>query len=192
MKQFTLCIIFLLGVLSSCRSTPSDTTNHWEEIAGREENLQQREPLYRIRVPLHWRRLDPKPGETIEDTTKPLCEFFIDEGEKSVRIAIHNFASKIPPMAQIARWQKQVGSKQTIIPQSFSGYVGFLFDASDKGTLGWAMQLGPLQYQMLPDGQMRADITIKATGPAHLIEKYRHEIAASARTFELKEEIPAG
>jgi len=166
--------------------------------------------MYRIRVPNAWKlSLFPK-EESLKDTTRPLCTFVIEEKEGKINIAIHNFPSlrlddRIPPGAQIARWQRQFDIInplcQRTISQSFSGFQGSLYEGRgsingiDTTILGWAMQMGTDHYRVLSrprfPRQMRADVTIKASGPSALMTKYRQALIASARSFELIEEIPA-
>lgn len=111
---------------------------------------------------------------------------------------------RIPPQAQLQRWQQQLNPiDQTtvlITPQSFSGYKGTLLEAEGEvkgeptAVIGWAMQIGDdhyrtLTYTNLPN-QMRADVTIKATGSPASIDLERDRIKSFARSFELIEEIP--
>lgn len=182
---------------------------------GRDEG-QGRQPVYRVRVPDSWIRHDPLPGDGVVDTTKALCEFILMEGPETIRIAIHNFPSKqleerIPPEAQVARWQRQFESLEAtesqVVPQAFSGYSGLFL--TGVGTmqgrptmvLAWALQLAQEHYRTLThsiipeikknEDQMRSDVTIKAVGPKGLMEKHKREIIAFARSFELIMEIPA-
>lgn len=146
---------------------------------------------------MDWKKI-PSDGSLL-DTKLPIGEYTLEEG--SIRITLHNFPSRtiedrIPPGAQIARWKKQFPFiEESSVPQSFSGYVGFLFEANDNNTavMGWIMQLGPEQYSRLsfPDfpEELRSDVTIKAQGPTHLIQKHRQKIIAFARSFELIQEI---
>jgi len=180
----------------------------------------QRHWIYRAKVPVHWVRVVPLSTESLLDTMKPLSEFLIkdDAGTGQVKIAIHNFPSdhlnaRIAPMAQILRWKKQFSSldptSEQLIPQAFGGFSGFLFVGS--GTLSgqenlsmmlaWTMQIYPEHYQSLSlafpgnEGfdrvrQMRADYTLKVTGPKQLVEKNREAIMSFATSFELIHEIP--
>lgn len=126
-----------------------------------------------------------------------------------------NAEQRIPPAAQIARWKKQLNQPElhttNTTPQSFGGFSGLLFEGTGKlnGTeelttvMGWAMSLASEHYSTLTYRlnfaktaeeinilrQMRADYTIKATGPKHLMQKRRQEIIAFARSFELISEI---
>jgi hypothetical protein len=74
----------------------------------------------------------------------------------------------------------------------------------EEGMLGWAMQLAPEHYATLTAAknkalqleeseeinQMRADFTIKATGPKPLIKLHKDAINNFARSFELINSIP--
>lgn len=197
----------LIGCNNS--SLPQDST--FIEIAGRGNGLSQRQPIYRIKAPRFWKYTHPPLSDLLLDTTLPLCEFHIEEGEQNIRITIHNFPSdkieeRVPPKAQIARWKQQFDeldpSSISIVPQAFSGFSGSFFEASgvnksqDVTVLGWSMQIGVEHYRNLNlyphpiHKQMRADATIKVVGPSDLILKHRHAIIAFARSFELINEIP--
>jgi len=179
-------------------------------IQGR-DNDGPRLPVYRMRVPDSWIRRDPLPGESLIDTTKSLCDFLIYEDDGIIRIFIHNFPTKtieerIPPSAQVARWQRQFESlvphESHINPQAFSGYSGLLFTGvgilnnEETMVLAWALQIAPEHCRTLsnPDSylnkQMRSDVTIKAMGPVTLMKKHKQAIETVARSFELIEEIP--
>lgn len=211
--------LLLLLLLAGCSTK---TTNHpptlsYQTINGRDNGIPyQRTPVYRVKVPLDWIRQDPEPTESILDSTKALCEFWIvdDSGIDSnnkIRIAIHNFPTermdqRTPPIAQINRWKRQFTSLASIdtkiSPQAFSGYSGMLFEGSGmiKGAqttvLAWSMQMAPEHYRNInlennPLGnQMRADFTIKASGPTSLLLKHKSAIVAFANSFELIEDIP--
>lgn len=213
MYIFRVIPFFCFCLLFSCsddKEVAPDQT--YQSILGRDENTSlTRDNLYRIRVPKQWKRLDSPLGESLQDTKKSLCEFFIEEDNEKIKIAIHNFPSRnmddrIPPMAQISRWKRQFDTidpvRQLTTPQSFSGFVGFLYEGDgtiedkDNTIMGWTMQVGMEHYRILsgPDFpiQMRADITIKVTGPRDMISKHRDAIISFSRSFELIEEIPAG
>lgn len=111
---------------------------------------------------------------------------------------------RIPPQAQLQRWKQQLNpideTSVLITPQSFSGYKGLLLEAEGEikgeptAVIGWALQIGndhfrTLSYTDLPN-QMRADVTIKATGSPEAIALQRERIKTFARSFELIEEIP--
>lgn len=180
----------------SC-SNPIDETNeeYSQRISARDP---ERISLYRIKIPTLWQCQLPAPDESLVDTRKALCEFMIDD---KIRVTIHNFPAetldeRIPTQAQLQRWKQQLKDVDPIsfvtTPQSFSGYVGLLLEG--PGIMGWSLQLGQQQFRSLSSpefpSQMRADITIKVTGPAELIQKYRSQIMSATRSFELIEEIP--
>lgn len=205
-------ILFLLfAFLLSCQSEPQVTDPTSVQIVmGRDGQDHERQPIYRLRTPLSWIRRDPLPNDSLKDTKKSLVDFFIHDNDGIIRIAIHNFPSqaieeRIPPSAQIGRWKKQFdtvnASLTQTIPQSFNGYVGLLLsligtqNQQEQFLLAWTLQLADQHYRTLanlePNAlQNRADITIKATGPLSLFEKYRDQIVSSARSFELIDEIP--
>ncbi len=85
-----------------------------QHIQGRDDGSSlHRDPIYRARVPTTWRRIDPNPAQSNADTTTSIGEFIIDDSDGPLRIAIHNFPAddlneRIPPMAQISRWQNQL------------------------------------------------------------------------------------
>jgi hypothetical protein len=193
-----------------CTSQEEKTTLSSMDVIQGRDNDGPRFAVYRIRVPDAWIRRDPLPNESLIDTTKSLCDYIIRDEDGTIRIFIHNFPTqtmeeRIPPAAQVARWQRQFDSliphASNVVPQAFSGYSGLLF--TGVGTLkneptmvmGWALQIASEHYRTLshPDNplnkQMRADVTIKAVGPVSLMEKYQGEIKAFARSFELIEEI---
>lgn len=215
MKRFGLLII-LVGFLGSCSEQSSGEIASYQEICGRDEENHDRSPIYRVRVPASWTRNDPAKDASNSDSTTPLCEFFIpgEDGQR-IRITIYNFPTeeldtRIPPEAQVARWRGQFpilnSANMTTIAQSFSGFSGLLFEGAgeDLSVMGWAMQMAPEHLSVLGSSgsslsaaeayqhkQMRADFTIKATGPKMLVAKNRKAIIAFARSFELIEEIPS-
>lgn len=176
-----------------------------EEICGRERPSL---PIYRVKAPLSWRRQNPSPEESLIDTTKSLCEFYLSEGEETIRVTIHNFPSRkiedrIPPAAQITRWKKQFANLEPttvfVTPQAWGGFAGFLFEGSGLindapvSMMAWSMQLAWEHYRNLYEAspQIRADFTVKATGSKEMMKKYRKAIIDFARSFELIEEIPS-
>lgn len=216
--------LFFLGIISiGCAENPSRMIHNTQQIAGRDDGTHafSRPALYRAKVPESWRRLDPKSSTSIVDTTKPLCEFIIEEKDKAdIRITVHNFPSegpedRIPPNAQVARWKRQFTdldlTTASLLPQSYGGFSGLLFTGTGRlanefvTMMAWTMQIAPEHYSTLsfhmtlsqtPDQkhfwkQMRADYTIKALGPSTLMSKYRREIVAFAKSFELIQEIPS-
>ncbi len=187
--SYLICLI-LIACAASC-GTPEFPKAGYQEIPGRDQK-----PLYRIKVPFGWQR---KLVEgSLDDTTKPICEFLI---EGSVRATIHNFPNiKVPPQAQITRWKKQFSALDPhgifITPQAFSGYVGLKFEGSGliegkKTTMiGWSLQLAPELYSFIK-GQLGSDVTIKVVGPKEMVESYKEEIERFARSFELIQDIAA-
>lgn len=218
MKTVLFMIITFSLLLGSCHNRHPKEDNSATEmqvVMGRNDEQGGRFPVYRVKAPDNWIRRDPLPDESLIDTKKALCEFFILDADKSIHIVLHNFPSRspedrIPPAAQTTRWQGQFDSLDpldtSLQPQSFSGYSGLLLTANGimKGettmVLGWGLQLPMEHYRALtlmatPQNrrlyeQMRADVTIKATGPRSLMEKHKKSIIAFAHTFELIEEIP--
>lgn len=202
MLRWTLLIA--LTFITGCSNPESYNNTSWTEICGRDNGISlTRESIYRIKAPNDWTRKDPSPDESIVDSKKSLCEFNIPGG---IRIAIHNFPSerqddRVPPGAQITRWKRQFDqldpTSLSIVPQSFGGFSGFLFEGSglmngERITMmGWAMQIAPEHYRHLHSNQMRGDYTIKATGPAVAMREHHQAIIAFARTFELIQEIPS-
>lgn len=188
MKYLNLLLLFLL---LSCSSQKDAKTAYYQDVKGRNDIT-----IYRIKVPQNWKRIDPETPPI--DTKIAICEFFIEDPEGSIRITLHNFPSqtidnRIPPGSQIARWKRQLPMvHENITPQSFSGYVGFLYEGDDgeKAMMGWIMQLGPEQYSRLSPTELKSDVTIKALGPLPLIQKHRQKIVNFARSFELISEIP--
>ena len=209
----TICLL-----CCSCSSNDGESPSiPMQNIMGRDYEG-KRFPVYRARVQAHWIRKDALPEESLTDTTKPLCEFLIRQGSEVIRISVHNFPSetieqRIPPGAQIARWQRQFEtldpSESGTVPQAFSGYSGFKFKGVgtlksvndvESMVLGWALQLSDEHYRTLsypPQErnrlryrEMRADITIKAVGQKEAMEVNEEEINRFARSIELIEEIP--
>lgn len=213
-----VCRLLLLILLCSCSSTdtsPSPFASLKQTIKGR-DHAGVRFPVYQVEVPLGWVRRDSFPEETLADTTKPICEFFISDEAGVVRIAFHNFptdaiAQRIPHEAQVARWQRQIAhlhpSESYTVPQAFGGFSGLLFkgvgkiNGEDSIMLAWSLHLADTHYRNLlhpPEGfdqalakEMRADVTIKAVGPKSLVEAKEQDILEFVRSFELIEEVPS-
>lgn len=216
MKRQFWFFLFILVSFCGCSSQDSSSQLNNVAIAARDEGIPDIKPIvYRIKVPKIWIQQNPSSNESIADTTKAITEFFIHEGPAKIRIAIHNFPSnkleqRIPPIAQISRWKKQFQSLNeasiSIKPQAFGGYSGLLFEATGQmqgaqtSILGWVLQLTPEHYRNLSlpvhqsiaqrHRQMRGDVTIKAVGPADLMAKYRENIMAFARSFQLIDDMP--
>lgn len=175
-----------------------------QEFTGREERAENqnwvRRSVYRAKVPDGWVRIDPH--GPLSDTTKANVTFMI---ENQVKVAIHSFPTerleqRIPPEAQVERWKSQCKGVETKISRvTRGGFDGLLFQA--QGVIAWSLQLDMGHYQTLAFlattpreeehfKQMRADYTIKATGPQELIDKHREALFLFANSFELIQEIP--
>lgn len=210
-----LSILSIFLCLVSCNSS-SPTSNfeqrEWQEFAARDFGSSLERPLiYRALVPNNWIRKDLPSSISIADTIKPICEFSIEEGQENIRLTIHTFPisdsySRIPPKAQIDRWQKQFDEFNPhltmITPVSHGGYFGLyletqgLYQEIPTMMLAWSMQLAPEHERKLSlnrqelDKYKRADYTIKALGALHLMEKHQRDIEQFANSFELIEELP--
>lgn len=201
----TIYLLTLILILSGCTSDEKNEPGFTvQQICGRD---QPHTLIYRVKAPKKWVIKHPSKDETLEDTKKALSEFVILDDHEEIRITIHNFPSssikeRIPVAAQIMRWKRQFDyldpASVNIIPQSFSGFTGALFEAigeingKEMGVLALSMQLSPRHYQTLAakhEDQKKADFTIKAMGPKNLIETHRKAIIAFMRTFELIDEI---
>lgn len=136
---------------------------------------------------------------------------------EEIRITVHNFPvdhiqNRIPPAAQVERWERQLQgaepAKMEKKEKMQGGFAGLFFkgvgkfEGKETAVLGWAMQLDIDHFRSLTYieaspveqryyKQMRADYTIKATGPEEMIEKHRDQIETFASTFELIQPIPA-
>jgi len=209
--KLILNLIILFILCTGCDQKTNSGIQNWEQLNGRdssEERLIIRRPVYRMRIPKHWKRIDPPSDSSIVDTTLPLVEYRIGD---EIHITIHNFPFKdlkqrIPPRAQVARWQRQLSNlptKEAIIePISHSGFAGLYFEGTldDQQVMAWALQLDAEHIRSLSRQtdetnrtyieQMQADVTIKVVGPPKLCEYYREEIIATAGSFELIQEIP--
>lgn len=197
--------ITLLCLCAGCDSFRESSTvsYQWQTINSRDSGQPlEREPLYRVKVPTHWIRHNPASTESITDTTKPLCEFYLEEEEQYFHLTVHNFPNqRIPPMAQVSRWRQQfqdLDSTQTFISNvSHSGFVGVLLEAEGilKGKptqlLAWSMQLAPEYTQKLDHTQKKADYTIKVVGAPDLIHQQKEAILLFANSFELIDELPS-
>ncbi|HRD55753.1 MAG TPA: hypothetical protein PLC42_05080 [Parachlamydiaceae bacterium] len=194
-------LILVLLFFTSCETQNPYQNNMSYEISGRD---QEHTPLYRIKAPKEWLVKKPNVTEDLQDTTKPLIEFIIQEGSQKAHITIHNFPSdsietRIPPVAQIMRWKKQFDSLNPASihekPQNFSGFTGVFFEGSglmnkeETTLLSWSMQVGSMHYGALENKERRASFTIKAVGAPFLMKKNKKEIIAFAKSFELIDDI---
>ncbi len=214
MRFHLLFPIFTLitSLLTSCSSNSSLPSSNWQLIGGRDDGqVLERPLLYRVLVPSEWTRQDPSINESIADTKKSICEFYIHEKDQSIRLTIHTFPFmqkqlRIPPQAQIARWKSQFEELDLVAthsqPDSHGGFSGLFFEGQGilqgKPTkvIGWSMQLASVYERELNqekqplDHRKCADYTIKASGPPDLMDHYRIAIIAFAHSFELIDEIP--
>lgn len=206
------CIV-LVFTLTSCTPAQPPMTLNQQCFKGRDNGQSRERPLlYRALVPSHWIRQDPLEIESIADTTKAICEFYIHEGHESIRLTIHTFPitqdnMRIPPQAQITRWKRQFEELDPIathtLPDAHGGFSGLFFEGQGilqgnaTTVLGWSMQLASIYERQLSQGKnpldlhKRADYTIKASAPPHLMTQHRSEIVAFAHSFELIDELPA-
>lgn len=189
----------LLLICCSC-STQSEVRPTWQQIQGRDRTIPV--GIYQARVPTYWQRHDPDPMENLADTTKPLCNFIIEERDERITITIHNFPSeslemRIPAAAQVSRWQQQTKAlpgQEWIFPYAHGGFAGLGYFG--PGIIAFSLQLAEEHYRSLSKppasrlhDQMRADYTIKAIGPRDLLTKHATAISDFARSFELIEEL---
>ncbi|CUI16415.1 conserved hypothetical protein [Candidatus Protochlamydia naegleriophila] len=211
---FVMTRTVLLAFLFGCSDGSKQSTEQsWQNINAREEAANEpRSPLYRALAPISWICHTPSPSDSLLDTTKSVCEFFIQDGTEKLRLTIHTFPvnevqPRIPPLAQITRWKTQFEELDPltiqVIPQSQGGFVGLLLEAEGlyqgqlQKMLGWSMQLAPeydrqLQNKsdLLKNRLRRADYTIKIVGPTLLINKHRKALLHFANSFELIDELP--
>lgn len=220
-------IIILCSLLSSCselRESPS--ASKWQTFPSRDDGLknstdltspsegftQNRPHLYRAVIPSDWTRKDPSPSESIADTTKPITEFSIQDGDQVITITLHTFPisseiQSIPAAAQISRWKRQFDTLDVAAThteeEAHGGFKGIFFEGNGllngipTMVLAWSMQLAPAYVRILSqqknplDVKKRADYTIKATGSPPLLQKHRSDIVAFAHSFELIDELPS-
>lgn len=181
-----------LLLLVACGGETQSPNNQWQEILGRDEGSVRR-PVYRAQVPDSWKREDPAPGQSISDTRLANVTFRCGE----LVVYVHSFPQRIPPEAQVARWQRQLGGATRVAREAHGGFAGLRVEG--EGLLAWAMQLDGRLYQTLEQlgeeeeerlhfAQMASDYTIKATGP---VEEHRTDLERFARSFELIQAVPA-
>lgn len=197
-----LYLLFLF-LLTGCE-IPSQEKGKWVFIPERSE---KKEEIYRIRVPKEWKKKLPSPEDSIEDTTQPNAEFFIEEADSVIKITIHTFpfteANQIISAAsQVHRWKNQLHSLDLLTPDPLSlshgGFFGLFFEGEGVyqekriKMMGWSMQPALFLLQSLQEKDTRrACYTIKAVGPPDLMQRYREDLLRFAKSFELIEEFPS-
>lgn len=204
--------IFALLAFFALSSNQLEVSHTWQTFAARNlPDSLQRPIIYRAIVPSDWKRIDPNPELSIEDTTQAISEFWIIEDHSKVRITVHTFpinefAPRIPARAQIQRWKDQFDELDplsiVVLEESHGGFTGLFLEASGiyqnqrTSIKAWSMQLAlefekKLSWKRNPlDVYKLADFTIKATGDSLMIEKYKSEIMRFGQSFELIEELP--
>lgn len=205
-----LLAILVILLCPSCSKESNTTQTPWQEIRGRDNGSAiERVAIYRAKIPAFWTAIN-SPSNSITDTTLAIGEWHISENSGQIRITLHNFpteqlSQRIPPIAQVERWQQQFDSldpvQTAITPSSHGGFAGLHIEATGtlkeepQTLLGWSMQMATQHYQQLSivddpiEKQRRADYTIKVLGPPELMQKHRKAIIAFANSFELIEEI---
>lgn len=212
---FPILLLITGFTLFGCNRNESPANFSWQEFCCRDQgDPTTRTAMYRGKIPSHWRRKDPLPTESIQDTTKALTEFYIgDLEEEKVYLTLFTFPAgnieqRVPPVAQLERWKRQFEefdpTSLVIEPRALGGFTGFsihvtgLLKGQEKSLLGFSMQLAPIHVQTLQNKenastnqkQMAADYTIKAVGPPSAISRWESEITLFANSFELIKEIP--
>ena len=182
--------IFCLSLVGCHEIEHSHTRK--ETFSGRHKEAH----IYHAEVPLHWERIDTVADLT--DTKTPICSYKIGDDI----LTLHNFPGtqleqRIPPEAQIKRWQDQIPKGiYDITPLSNGGFGGFRLEAAneEKGMIAYAMQLTPVIFRSFPESEpdLKADYTIKFTGNLDSIEQTRADIDAFALSFELIAPIEYG
>lgn len=174
--------IFCFLLVGCQDSLPSHA--HKETFAGRYID----QPIYQAEVPPHWERVDTKGDLT--DSKTPICSYKIGSGI----LTLHNFPyssleQRIPPEAQIRRWENQIPDGiYDVTPFANGGFGGFRLEASndEKGMIAYSMQLTPLIFRAFSENtpDLKADYTIKFTGSLDSINQSRDEIDAFVQSFE--------
>lgn len=204
MERIVLYFLLLIFCISCENSNVS--TFKTISIPGRNGQF-----IYEIDFPDHWEYAFTD-SNLINDTRESLCDLFFEEENEKVIFSIHNFPcsslhERIPPKAQVNRWNNQLKETQEIkkqeILESFGGFCGIKFQGvgnlnhEAKKMIAWAMQLPEEFYHSLNFSnfsedelmQMRADFTIKVTGPESLIDKHQATLEKVAHSFRLIQDI---
>lgn len=194
---------FVLLLCTACGQGVQPPKAAWQSIPGRD--IAVSESIYRARVPASWQRQPPLADAQREDTMLPICRYHIDDEEGQIAITVHNFPTdsardRVPCVSQVERWQRQTGSRaqssDLVQPVAHGGFVGLSYCAD--GVRAWSFDMADEHYHTLSQSpesklkrQMRADCTIKATGPESALQRHDREITAFAHSFELINEIPS-
>lgn len=182
---FWIFCFFLVG----CHEVEHPNTKK-ELFSGRHKKTE----IYHADVPFHWERVETLTDLT--DTKTPICSYKIGDDI----LTLHNFPyteieNRIPPEAQIKRWQDQIPHGiYDITPLSNGGFGGFRLESTneEKGMIAYAMQLTPVIFRSFNDPDLKADYTIKFTGNLDSIDLNRRDIDAFALSFEFIAPIEYG
>lgn len=197
--KLNILYIFFLFLLVGCSPAADQTTpKKWQKIKNREGI-----DTYRVNIPLSLIIKDIT-MDSRHDTTIPIFELYVIEGDDSIRITIHDFpflekSDRIPPQAQVARWKKQLQHLDPLTMQirqySHGGFIGLIFEGigtfeeKEVRMLAWTMQLAP-EYSRKNLSKFQADYTIKMVGSPLIMEKHMNALVAFGNSFELIEELP--
>lgn len=172
-----------------------------------EEGIYPRKVLYRARIPHSWQKIEEELSLSVFDTRLPIAVFTIPDDDGELYLHVHSFpfrGKKIPPQAQVERWQRQwreaSPARVGIRSYAHAGFVGLCFEAENKRkgekVLAWAMQLAARHDHSLSfwkgTEELRGDYTIKVEGKSSAIARHEKEIHLFARSFELIVDLPRG
>ncbi len=213
LKYVRFSLTLTVCLLNGCHQSLPSASQNWQFFSGRDDEQSIERPfLYRALVPSNWIRLDPLRTESIVDTKKAICEFYIRENHQAIHLTFHTFPikknhSRIPSQNQVTRWKQQFEELDLLSTvtesQSHGGVSGLFFEGQGKlngnnmKIMGWSMQLATLYEQQLQQAKQRldrtkcADYTIKAIGPLDLMNKHRMAIIAFAHSLEYIDELPS-
>lgn len=196
LATFASCVIILFS-LTSCGPSPQMPSTHWEKLSDRTGR-----PLYQVSVPNEWEKIDlSSSANLLTDTTLAIASWKVGD----IKITVHTFPAssmeeRIASQVQIARWLKQLKGLDEasihVVPVGHGGYLGLEMEAygENEGTIARSMQLAPEHFLNLAshfpsDNHIKADFTIKATGPKESIASQRENILLFAQSFEMIDEI---
>lgn len=153
---------------------------------------------YRAWVPSSWVDRVRYSKDHLEDTTLPTLSLEWDD----VSVVFHPFPTaykeqRIPPEAQIARWQRQTGEEGFVEPISIGGFYGYRFEAgNEKAVLAFALALRGEHYQALTgsflprEEHLRSEYTVKAVGSKRALELLKSDIEGFVESIHLINPIP--